>query len=231
MGGGERRRVPVSGEDAPGRRPDRPDGPEGSNRPEGPGRPRGARRPAAETRERVLDVAHELFYWNGIRATGVDAIAREAGVAPTILYRLFGSKDGLIAAYVERAAAGYREWFDAAVGEDGDVLSVFSALEVQLRPENCRGCPFLMALAELPDPGHPAHEHAVAVKAWVRARFRELTDERTGDRLALVFEGAYASTQALGAAGPAAGARDLAAAVMPARTGGTGARSRGRSGA
>jgi AcrR family transcriptional regulator len=189
------------------------------------------RRPAAETREALLDAAHRRFYWHGIRATGVDAIAGEAGVAPTILYRHFGSKDGLIAAYVERAAAGYREWFDDALGDEGDVLAAFGELETQLQPENCRGCPFLMALAELPDPGHPAHVHAVAVKAWVRARFRELTDDETGDRLALVFEGAYASTQALGAAGPAAGARDLAAAVMARSTGGTGGRSRGRSGA
>jgi AcrR family transcriptional regulator len=189
------------------------------------------RRPAAETREALLDAAHGLFYWHGIRAPGVDAVAGEAGVAPTILYRHFGSKDGLIAAYVERAAAGYREWFDAALGEDGDVLALFAALETQLQPENCRGCPFLMALAELPDAGHPAHRSAVELKAWVRGRFRELTDEQTGDRLALVFEGAYASTQALGVTGPASGARDLAAALMARSTGGSAARSTGRSGA
>ena len=61
--------------------------------------------------------------------------------------------------------------------------------------------------------------------------FRELTDEQTGDRLALVFEGAYASTQALGVTGPACGARDLAAALMARSTGGSAARSTGRSGA
>ena len=53
------------------------------------------RRTAAETREHVLAVAHELFYWHGIRATGVDAIAAEAKVTPATLYRLFASKDDL----------------------------------------------------------------------------------------------------------------------------------------
>jgi AcrR family transcriptional regulator len=179
------------------------------------------RRSSAETRARLLDVAHGLFYWHGIRATGVDAIADAAEVAPTTLYRLFGSKDGLIAAYVERAAAEYRAWFDDGLGDErrpaGErVAGLFAALEVQLRPEHCRGCPFLMALAELPDPGHPAHRHAVEVKAWVRGRFREVAgDEETGDRLALVFEGAYASVQALGAAGPVTRARDLAIALLP----------------
>lgn len=59
-------------------------------------------RSAADTREHVLEVARELFYWHGIRATGVDRIATEADVSPTTLYRLFTSKDDLVAAYVER---------------------------------------------------------------------------------------------------------------------------------
>ena len=73
--------------------------------------PRKARRTAEETREHVLDVAHELFYWTGIRATGVDRVAADAGIAPTALYRLFPSKDARVAAYVERAEQRYREWF------------------------------------------------------------------------------------------------------------------------
>src|SRR3954463_13314738 len=72
------------------------------------------RRTAAQTREHVLAVAHELFYWHGIRATGVDAIAAAAGVAPTTLYRLFASKDDLIAAYIERADRLYRQWMTEA---------------------------------------------------------------------------------------------------------------------
>jgi len=104
----------------------------------------------------MLEVAHELFYWQGIHATGVDAIAQAAGVAPTTLYRLFASKDGLIAAYVERAGELYREWFDASLGRaDRSVrerlLDLFAALDEQVQPDQCRGCPFLMALAEIPD--------------------------------------------------------------------------------
>ena len=58
------------------------------------------RRSAAESREHVLAVASDLFYRNGIHATGVDDIAKVAEVAPTTLYRAFGSKDELAAAYV-----------------------------------------------------------------------------------------------------------------------------------
>ena len=174
----------------------------------------------------MLAVAHDLFYWQGIRATGVDTLAAAAGVAPTTLYRLFPSKDDLVAAYVERAARDYRGWFDATVEAAGSdprerILALFEALHEQVQPEHCRGCPFLMALTELPDRGHAAHRHAVATKAWVRQRFGALVEdlqvdepEALADQLTLLFEGVYASVQALGAAGPAARARDIAQRML-----------------
>jgi len=141
----------------------------------------GMHRTAAETRERVLDVAHNLFYWQGIRATGIDRVAAEAGVAPTTLYRLFSSKDDLVAAYVQRADHASREWFTAAVEAAGpdpekQILAVFDEILVQVQPHQCRGCAFLMTLAEFPDPDLPAHRLAVAAKTWVRDRLGELTD-------------------------------------------------------
>jgi len=192
------------------------------------------RRSAADTREHVLDVAHELFYWNGIRATGVDKVAAEAGVAPTALYRLFPSKDALVAAYVERAEQRYREWFDAVTIDDGRsasarIVALFEALSHQVRPEVCRGCPFLMALTEMPDENLEAHKSSVRLKDWVRGRFKRLAKEhattysgkvdaaRLADHLTLLFEGVYASVQALGAGGPAKHARQLVVDLMNTR--------------
>ena len=45
------------------------------------------------------------------------------------------------------------------------ILALFDALAEQVQPQRCRGCPFLMALAEFPDPQLPAHAGAVATKA------------------------------------------------------------------
>jgi AcrR family transcriptional regulator len=189
------------------------------------------RRTAAQTRELVLEVASDLFYWHGIRATGVDRIAADADVAPTTLYRLFASKDDLVGAYMQRADRLYREWFTAAALAGGtrprdQILAVFGALAEQVQPHQCRGCPFLMALAEFPDPAHPAHRHAVAMKSWVRSRFGELTDQlaaavpiahpaQIADHLVLIMEGVYGSAQALGADGPARRARGLAEMLLP----------------
>jgi AcrR family transcriptional regulator len=189
------------------------------------------RRPAAETREHVLDVAHVLFYWTGIRATGIDRVAAEAGVAPTALYRLFPSKDALVAAYIERAEQRYRQWFEQATAADGRtpaerILSLFEALAERTRPEICRGCPFSMALTEFPDTEVEAHQSAVRLKQWVRGRLRRLAKEHAAscatrveagalaDHLTLLFEGVYATVQALGADGPAKRARQLAAGLV-----------------
>jgi len=82
-----------------------------------------------------------------------------------------------------------------------------------------------MALAEFPDPQHPAHRAAVAVKAWVRDRLGQLTagltvdggqDGLLADHLSLLMEGVYASAQALSARGPARQARVLAESLLNA---------------
>lgn len=61
------------------------------------------------TRERLLRAAVELIAERGYAATGVDAVCRRAGVAKTALYWHFESKEGLLAAVVERAG---NTWID-----------------------------------------------------------------------------------------------------------------------
>jgi len=176
-----------------------------------------------------MAVAGSMFYADGIRATGIDVVAARAGVAPTTLYRLFASKDDLVAAYVERCSERYKALLAAAAapgaGSPRDrILAVFDAFTAEIRSGSCRGCPFLMALAEYPDPQSPVHLAAVAHKAWLRALFHELLREVPGatpqarsalaDQLALLAEGIYASVQALGPEGPAAQGRALAQAIL-----------------
>ena len=189
------------------------------------------RRSSAETRELVLDVAADLFYGNGIRATGIDRVAAVAGVAPTTLYRLYASKDDLVAAYLEHSEVGYLEWLDRTARSGGTarerVLAVFDQQAEVTAAAEFRGCPFLMALAEFPDPQHPAHVRAIGTKAAVRRRVRELVEELAtegpvrdravlADQLMLVMEGVYAAVSVFGDAGPAQQARGVARALLDA---------------
>jgi AcrR family transcriptional regulator len=189
-----------------------------------------SRRTSEQTREHILAVADKLFYADGIHATGIDAVAARAEVAPTTLYRLFASKDGLVAAYVERCSERYKAVLGAATSPGAGtaverILAAFDAFAAEINSGSCRGCPFLMVLAEYPDPESPAHAKAAGHKAWLRALFHELVRElasRTqlrdpqalADQLALVAEGVYGSVQALGPAGPAAHGSAVAAALI-----------------
>ena len=191
------------------------------------------RRSAAQTRDVVLETAANLFYWNGIRATGVDRIAAEAGIAPTTLYRLFASKDDLVDAYVRYADTGYRAWIEEVTAADGDrsarqrVLALLAGLwEITDDATVFRGCPFLMTLAEYPDRSSAPHLSAQRTKAWVRGKLGELAAEHVGGddvaaatlaaQLALLVEGIYASAQELGAEGPAAQATPIATILLDA---------------
>lgn len=189
-----------------------------------------SREPLPTTREHVLGVARDLFYREGVRATGVDRVAAAAAVAPTTLYRLFASKDDLVAAYVEREDRHYRDWLRAAVATGSNsrasILAMFDALAEQIAAPGCRGCPFLIALGEFPDDQVLAHRHAAPTKDWVRSQFRALSaalaetsnaepPSHLADELFLMMEGVYASVQSFGPDGPALRARTLVDHLLP----------------
>ena len=158
-------------------------------------------RRADETRKVVLDVAGKLFYEHGIRAIGIDRVAEEAGVTTTTLYRLFGSKDGLIAAYLEAADRDWFTWFEASGGARlDDIGRFFDELEVQAGRQDYRGCPFRMALAEYPSAGSEVHKVATNNKRRTRQRFLEMAAEAgmsepglVADQLMVLVDGICAS--------------------------------------
>jgi AcrR family transcriptional regulator len=52
--------------------------------------------------ERVLEVATEVFYQEGIRSTSMDTVVARSGGSKPTLYAQFGSKDELVAAVLRR---------------------------------------------------------------------------------------------------------------------------------
>jgi AcrR family transcriptional regulator len=72
-----------------------------------------------ESRDRILDSAFELFSQRGYAATGVYDIARTAGIEKTALYWHFGSKEGLLAAVLDRLDAQFVEEIKKRVAQGG----------------------------------------------------------------------------------------------------------------
>ena len=55
---------------------------------------------AAAARSRLLAAADELFYSEGVHTVGIERVIEHAGVAKATLYNAFGSKEGLVRAYL-----------------------------------------------------------------------------------------------------------------------------------
>ena len=51
-------------------------------------------------KQRILDVATELFYDEGIRQVGVDRLISKSEVTKATFYKHYRAKDNLIAAYI-----------------------------------------------------------------------------------------------------------------------------------
>lgn len=149
----------------------------------------------------ILDVASELFYDQGIHAVGVDTIAAESGISKPTLYKHFGSKDGLVVAYLLNR---HRWWWGLLEDEVDRAASpralaffdVYGADHGNAR----RGCAFLNAAAELPEE-HPAHgviryhKHSICdlLEELVKEDVAPDLDHRfLANHLFLLLEGAFA---------------------------------------
>lgn len=143
--------------------------------------------------ERILAAASELFYERGITATGVDLIAERADTTKRTMYQRFGSKDGLVAAYLTRRAHRWQTLLIAALGEAVGPAGLDTLYDVaeQWAAQNPRGCAFVNAWAELGPGEHRAVRVIQAEKAWMRRIFDHVSgNESAGEALYLLYEGA-----------------------------------------
>jgi len=170
----------------------------------------------APPRERILAVARDLFYRQGIHAVGVDAIAEAAETNKMTLYRHFASKDVLIAECMARLVAEFEDaWKEIAARHAGDALGQLRAwlrylAEFKLSQAE-RGCAFVNAAAELPDKDHPARRVIERHKVKHREKLVGLCEEAglaepalLADKMFLLCEGARVCAQSMGSSGPAA---------------------------
>lgn len=144
--------------------------------------------------ERLLDAADELFDSEGVNTVGIDRVLEHAGVAKASLYSHFGSKDGLIRAYLDRKRQRRSDHIEQAIAVHESpierILAVFDELG------DLRGCPFIRAGSEAAS-GSLIEEVNDAYRAWLRsllcslARSAGASDSATlGRQLQMLYDGA-----------------------------------------
>lgn len=155
-------------------------------------------------RERLLAAANELFYGEGVHTVGVDRIVERAGVAKATLYTLFGSKDGLVRAYLSARHDATRERMDRELRSRFDspkerLLGVFEIQGLAFTEPGFHGCAFVGANAES-SPGTSVDDVTEGYRNWLHALFADLAAEAGATdpeclarQLVLLYDGAGVS--------------------------------------
>ncbi|AIV35204.1 TetR/AcrR family transcriptional regulator; helix-turn-helix transcriptional regulator [Streptomyces sp. R1] len=181
------------------------------------------RRQGRGGRERILAAAADLFAAQGINATGMEQIAERAPVSKRTLYAHFRTKDDLVLAHLEDLASSGRTL--EGVLARGDVpareriLALFDPLPAGSDP--VRGCPFIDAAVEFPDPRNAVHSYARERKLLMVRLVTELVAElgcrRPADlaeQLVTLADGAASRAMVLGEADYGRHARKAAEVLL-----------------
>jgi len=174
-----------------------------------------ATKPEGSARDRLLAAANELFYEEGVHTVGIDRVIERAGVAKASLYSTFGSKDGLVRAYLSGRADTRRQrierWMARYDNPRDRILGIFDALGEAIAVSPFRGCALMNASAEVPRRDTPVNQVCSDARAWQRdllvGLLRELgvaDPEPLGRQIQALYDGATVA---------AAMDRDVAAAA------------------
>jgi AcrR family transcriptional regulator len=155
-------------------------------------------------RDRLLTAAADLFYRDGVTATGVERLCATAGVSKRSMYQLFETKDELVAAALAEVGPATHAAFlpdDAVTAPRERILHVFQTLEDTVAQPGFVGCRFVNTASDLRDPTHPAAVLAREFKQRLTDWFA--TEARAGGaadpdllarQLTVVFDGSGART-------------------------------------
>ena len=190
------------------------------------------RRGGRGARDRILRAATDLFYREGIHATGVEKLSQAAEVSKRTFYQHFPSKTALVEDYLhgidERGGTPLERRLDAKDTSPGDrLLAIFDsvafdsvALDAGAAPR-FRGCPFHTAAVESAgelagvDEIVRAHKHRFAQRlAAVAAEAGAEHPAQLAQQLLVLFEGGTALATSLDDPAPLAHARSAAEVLI-----------------
>lgn len=172
--------------------------------------------------ERLLDAATTLFAREGIRAVGVERIIEHADVARGSLYQTYGSKDGLVVAYLRHQDARDRAAYDRArAGLDDPVDEILVAFDLaarNARRRGFRGCLYLNAATEFPDARHPSCAVIREHRRWLASVWRRSVvalgasdPEGVVAELTVLYDGGLAGSKIAKSTDPIELAREMTA--------------------
>jgi AcrR family transcriptional regulator len=124
----------------------------------------------AGAKQRILDTADLLFYSVGIHTVGVDRLIKESKVTKATFYKHYRAKDDLVLEYVKHRHDTERREIEALVADAASPADALRGLTTrvldQLQGPHFRGCAFLNAAVEFPEPRHPVRVLVSSHRDW-----------------------------------------------------------------
>lgn len=174
-------------------------------------------------RRRILDTATELFYHEGINATGVERLASEASVSKRTLYQHFPSKTAVVEEYLraiqESVNDPIRPGPDA--GKQDPRARILALFDTPPAGGPFRGCPFhnaaveaAEAMPEIQDIVHTHKRNYINGLTKLAKEAGAANPKLLGNQLAVLYEGAAALATSLNDRRPWTHARKAAQTLI-----------------
>ncbi|HWT29150.1 MAG TPA: TetR/AcrR family transcriptional regulator [Methylophilaceae bacterium] len=158
-------------------------------------------------REKILNVATDLFQTRGINSTGVDTIVAVAGTTKMTLYKYFRSKEDLILEVLQKGHQDFQAWLSDKLSSNArkpseKLQKLFDFIEEWVDSPDFHGMAFLKASAEFPSEDNAVHQLSAEHSRQFRLYLTQLaTDAGVKDadslslQLSLLIEGAIQAEQ------------------------------------
>lgn len=159
-------------------------------------------------KERIMETASRLFYYEGYNQTGINQIIEEAGVAKSSMYQCFRSKEDIAAEYLKRRDKTWMYNLEQFVSEIPSgkerIETAMDFLQQWLIDEDFRGCGFQNIITDLPKGQDKIAEqvikHKNALLNWIEVELIEeygsgKETELLASEIIVLIEGAIILTQ------------------------------------
>ena len=158
-------------------------------------------------KQKILQVASELFQTRGINATGVDTIVAVAGTTKMTLYKHFTSKELLIIEVLKKGHLDFQSWLNEQLSRyskkpSEKLQKLFDFIEEWISSPDYHGMAFLKASAEFPEESSAIHRLSAEQSEQFRVYLARLAEdagvkdyEGLSLQLSLLIEGAMQAEQ------------------------------------
>ena len=147
----------------------------------------------SSTRERIVDVADQLFYERGYEHTSFKDIADAVQLSRGNFYYHFRTKDDILDAVIELRAGKTRDmlasWTAATVNPIERIGYFIRMMVMNGSRIRKHGCPVGTLCTELAKLEHPAQSKAgslfILFRQWLSAQFEQIDTQQDADGLAM----------------------------------------------